>query len=96
MHCHALPCTAVHCRALTFSPLRAAELADAMTDRLGGAWSTQDVSRALNESGFVWKRVINLPAETDPEKMKSYRETCFARDYSTESYVFMDEVGTVR
>ncbi len=55
----------------------------------------QDVSRALHESGFVWKCVENKAAELDPFKMQLYREMWMRRGYTVNQPVFVDEVGTV-
>ena len=42
------------------------EIADLMRDRAGGDWSVNDVSKALNEAGFVRKRVHKRATEADP------------------------------
>ena len=67
-----------------------------MEEFLGSTWSMQDVSRALHESGFVWKCVENKAAELDPFKMQLYREMWDRRGYTVNQPVFVDEVGTVR
>lgn len=39
------------------------DLAILMSRRLGQPWHTWDVQRALEESGYVWKCVVNRAAE---------------------------------
>lgn len=70
------------------------DLARGMEEFLGSTWSMQDVSRALHESGFVWKCVENKAAELDPFKMQLYREMWDRRGYTVNQPVFVDEVGT--
>ena len=75
------------------SQARLQDYADEMEALLGGSWTPQDVSRALAESGFVKKRVVNLALEASPELQAKYRSLVQQRGYSAENYVFIDEVA---
>ena len=72
------------------------EMADLMSRKLGQIWSVQDISKALEEAGFVRNAVFNRAAEARHDLQAKYKQLCLSRGYSFEHYVFIDEVGTVR
>lgn len=70
------------------------DLAILMSRRLGQPWHTWDVQRALEESGYVWKCVVNRAAEACPEKQQLFIDTCLMHGCTACNYVYLDEVGT--
>jgi transposase len=71
------------------------ELSREMQARLGSPWTRCEVSKALKESGFVRKKLVNLAVEADPELQAKYERLVKRRGDSAEQFVFIDEVGTV-